>query len=456
MKVRMGVVALFTTVLVALAVPALAVEVTVQPGNATAQDFPPSSGCGCHGPLVAAWSPSMHAQSIIDPVFLVKVGEAREEAGEEVAVFCRRCHSPIGNMTGDPDGLASDVAGEGVTCMFCHQVTNLDGPPGNTAFLLQPDLTRRAQLIDPAAPHPATYSELHTTAEFCGGCHNVDHPTNGTHLESTYAEWAESSYAAEGVVCQDCHMSSEPGVIGSSTGTACSTGKERDNIFMMSFVGANVGQGPADASRVLLQSAASVELQMPEVVSPGSVATLTVTITNKGAGHYLPTGLTEVRDMWLDVYTKSVDGGVTRIGERRFGTIMRGADGTFPVEMWDAVAVQSDDRIPPRGSVSQDYSFQMPADAESITVFAVLNYRSVPDELAERAGVTNPITEMSSVSQAVFPSQVIQDAAEDGTLEGDSSGPDITVLLIALAIGTVLVSGVVFGIAKLLASRKNR
>jgi hypothetical protein len=395
----------------------------------------------------------MHAQAIVDPVFLTKVAEAQAEAGEETAIFCKRCHSPIGNMTGDSDGVASEVAGEGVTCMFCHQVTGLDGEPANTGFLLQPDLTRRAQLTDPAAPHPATYSELHTTAEFCGGCHNVDHPTNGTHLESTYAEWASSPYADEGIVCQDCHMSSAPGVIGPSTGTACSTGKERDNIFSMSFVGANVGQGPSDASTALLKTAASIELQSPEVVSAGSVATMTVTITNKGAGHYLPTGLTEVREMWLSVYAKGVDGAITQIGERLFHTVMKGADGSFPVEMWDAVGIQSDDRIPPRESAREEYFFEMPADAESITVFAVLNYRSVPDELAEKAGVENPTTEMVSTSQAVFATQGAKDAASaEGTTDAtDTQGLSIWVVVLGAVL--VLAVAALTG-AKILASHK--
>jgi len=69
------------------------------------------------------------------------------------------------------------------------------------------------QLTNPAAPHPAVYSKLHESAEFRGGCHNVNHPTNAVHLESTYAEWMAGPYAVEGTVCQDCHMSSAPGVI---------------------------------------------------------------------------------------------------------------------------------------------------------------------------------------------------------------------------------------------------
>ncbi len=188
----------------------------------------------------------------------------------------------------------------------------------------------------------------------------------------------------------------------------------------MTFVGANVGQGPAEASTALLKSAATVELDVPEIVAPGTVASVTVSVTNKGAGHYLPTGLTEVREMWLSVSAENADGTTTELGERRFVTVMKDAQGNYPVEMWDAVGVQSDDRIPPRESVASSYFFEMPADAEQATAIAALYYRSLPEELASKAGVENPTTEMASKSVVVFASQEAKDAAarKGGTEEG--------------------------------------
>jgi len=434
-----------------LALPgiALAAGVPVQPGMATADKFLPSTACTCHAPLVAQWSESMHSQAIVDPVFLAKIAEAQAEVGDEVTIFCRRCHSPIGNMIRDFNGTDSAVAGEGVTCMFCHQIVGINGVPGNTSQLIQPDLTRRAQLKDPTAPHPAVYSQLHESAEVCGACHNVDHPTNGAHLESSYTEWAEGPYAVDGIVCQDCHMSREAGFVGPSPGKAATGGAQRDNIYAMTFVGANVAQGPADASRKLLQSAATVEMDLGEIVAPGTAASFTVTITNKGAGHYLPTGLTEVREMWLHVYAEAEDGTVTEIGERRFGTVMKDAAANHPTQMWNAVGVQSDDRIPPRESVSETYSFGMPAGAKRATVVAVLNYRSLPDELAEKAGVENPVTEMASARTPVFASE----AAKQGDPEPASDAPQdaesksgfswwvvaLVVAVIAAALAAVLV-----------------
>jgi hypothetical protein len=151
-----------------------------------------------------------------------------------------------------------------------------------------------------------------------------------------------------------------------------------------------------------------MDLGGEDIIAPSATASFTVTITNKGAGHYLPTGLTEVREMWLHVYAEAEDGTVTEIGERRFGTVMQDADGSHPTQMWNAAAIFSDDRIPPRESVSETYAFGMPADAEKATVVAVLNYRSMPDDLAEKAGVENPVTEMASARTPVFASEEIK------------------------------------------------
>lgn len=439
MKVRAALIVLFALAVLA-GFPAAAVAgVPVAPGNAATDDFIPSSGCGCHATLVDQWSASMHAQAIEDPVFLLKVTEAQLEAGTPVAIFCKRCHAPVGNMTGDYDGTTSQVAAEGITCMFCHQVLAVNGEPVNVALILQPDLTRRAQLKDPQAPHPAAYSQVHETAEICGACHNVAHPTNGTHLETSYTEWAESPYASEGVTCQDCHMSREPGFIGPSPGSAASGAPRRDNIYEMTFVGANVAQGPADASRALLQSAATIEVEIDEIVAPSTTASLTVTITNSGAGHYLPTGLTEVREMWLRVYAESEAGTVAELGERRFGTVLQDAKGNAPAEMWQAVSVLSDDRIPPRKSVTESYVFTMPAAAEEATIVAQLNYRSLPDALAQAAAVENPVTVMAEARRSVYASEAARDGEPEPDVPAEETPADTSPswLLYAAAVGLV-------------------
>jgi hypothetical protein len=390
----------------------------------------------------------MHAQALTDPIYQAKLAEADKATDGAITPFCKKCHAPAAEMTGElaSGATLSPGTAEGVNCSFCHQVSGMaKGEPGNTSQLVDPSGIRRAQLKDPQAPHPATYSELHEKAEICGGCHNVNHPINGLHLESTFSEWKNGPYAKEGIVCQDCHMSVKPGVIGPTTGQAAPGAPERDNIYQMLFVGGQVALGPSEIATARLKSAATIELTIPEVVAAGETATATVTITNVGAGHYLPTGLTEVRQMWLEVTATDESGTSTKIGERVFGTILADEKGNTPVELWDAASIKSDDRIPPREAVANDYEFVMPAGASQSAVKAVLLYKSVPDELAEKAGTANPTTEMAATVKTVFGSEEAKASAaqqpDEPVAEEDGSTPS-RMWLVAILVGVVLAAGV--------------
>jgi len=425
------------------ALPAAALALPSMPSSA----FPSATGCGCHAFLQPQWEVSMHAQALSDPIYLSKLEEADAATAGQVTPFCLQCHSPIGVMSGEISGLdhsgASDVAAEGVTCTFCHHVTGSTLPIGNASQEVSPEDTRLAQLKDPKAPHAAAYSQFHETAEFCGACHNVNHPANGTHLEATYSEWLASPYADEGIVCQDCHMTPGPGVTKPSPGKAASTGPDREHIYSMTFAGGNVALGDAKLAEANLKAAAELTLEVPDVVEQGTVGT-TVTITNVGAGHYLPTGLTEVRQMWLEV-TAVDESGAELLTERRdFGTVLKDANGEYPAEMWDAVGIQSDDRIPPRESVSNDYAFPMSSGA--VTVEATLYYRSCPEEMAEKAGVDVPTTTMATITKTVYPSAEARDAgadAEPATETETDAGTPTTLLWIGLIAAIVAVAAAV-------------
>ena len=391
--------ALVVVLLAAGAVPALAQSVPVKPGVAQPAQFPPSTACRCHGSLVGEWQASMHSKALSDPIFLAKVAEGDKATGNKLGPFCRRCHAPVANMTGeDGKDQMSPAAAEAITCSFCHQVTGTKKPLGNVSQLVDPSGVMRAQIKDPQSPHNPVYSEFHTTSDICGGCHNVNHPVNGMHLESTYTEWKKSPQAKQGIQCQDCHMSESPPKVGPSTGRAAAGAPERPNIYHMTFAGAQVALGDPDRATALLKSAAKVDLAAPEIA--GSSANVTVTVTNVGAGHYLPTGLTEVREMWLQVVAVDDEGTETELGTRLFNTELKDKNGKYPVELWDAVAIAKDDRIPPMGSVTQAYKLTLPAGVEAADVKARLLYKSVPDELAEKAGVENPTTTMAEAVQA--------------------------------------------------------
>lgn len=439
----MGVSALLVVV-VASATPAFAVGSPVKAGTATVEMFPPAQGCACHSELVDEWSVSMHAQALSDPIFNAKVAQADKATDGKIGPFCRRCHAPAADMTGEI--AAGKITGpgtiQGVGCMFCHQVTGMaKGEPGNTSQLVEPDGTRRAQITDPQAPHAAAYSKLHESAEICGGCHNVNHPVNGMHLEATYSEWKASPYAAEGVVCQDCHMTRQAGQRGPSRGEAAMGAPTRDNIYHMTFVGAQVALGNAEQATAMLKSAAEIKIDAPDadVIAQGQSAPVQVTITNVGAGHYLPTGLTEVRQMWLEVTAEKPDGSTAKVGERLFGTILKDDKGNAPVELWEATGIESDDRIPPRESVTATYTVEMPQGAEELSLKAALYYKSVPDDLAADAGTENPTTEMATASRTVYASSEAQKKARDVVESGGASaGAMAGLAALALAVAGAL------------------
>lgn len=436
---------------VLVVVPAVAVALPSLPSSG----FPTADGCGCHGELPTQWGVSMHAKALVDPIYLVKLREADAATGGEVTPFCLMCHSPVGVMAGELSRLdhtgASPAALEGVACTFCHHTTGTTTPVGNASQEVSPDDVRLAQLKDPQAPHAAAYSAFHETAEFCGTCHNVNHPTNGTHLEATYTEWKESPYAAEGVTCQDCHMTPDVGVTKPNPGKAASTGPDREHIYSMTFAGGNVALGDAALAEANLKAAADLTLDVPEVVESGDVP-VAVTITNVGAGHYLPTGLTEVRLMWLEV-TAVDEAGTELLNERRdFHTVLEDAEGNHPAEMWEAVAIHSDDRIPPKESVSNDYTFPMAAGP--VTVTAALYYRSCPEEMAAAAGVEVPTTTMAQVTRTVYASAQQQADDEPATdeaepePEADGETPSSLVYILIVAAVAVIAAAAYFVIRR--------
>lgn len=367
-------------------------------------EFKPSRACMCHNDRINEWGKSMHAQAVLDPLYRAKRADADKATDGALSPFCDACHSPVAVMGGQAAdiGKASEQAQESVTCDFCHQVSSSRPKLGNSSYVVSPDGTKRAQIKDPVAyVHKAEYSKHHESAEFCGMCHNVDHPVNGMHLEATYTEWKASGWAKQGVTCQDCHMTPGPGVTKPNPGRAAIASPDRPHIYTMTFAGGNTALGDSAKAEANLKAAAELELEVPEVVAVGTKAKAKATITNVGAGHHLPTGLTEVRQMWLEV--KATDGAGKELLSKKkvFATELKDAKGNHPVELWDAVGIYSDVRIPAGKSDVTEAEFDMPASGP-VTVTAALYYRSASEEMAKKAKVDVPTTTMASTQTAVY------------------------------------------------------
>ena len=377
---------------------------------------------GCHEEIFQQWKGSMHANAFRDPVFnaLWKIGE--QETKGFTRQLCGGCHAGAGVVSNDivfKDGRfqASDIVMEGVHCDVCHTVQSSimsETPsyePRNASLVVAPGEVKRGPYKDSESQHhECAYSELHTRSEFCANCHQVVHPVNNFHIERTYDEWKHSVYAEKGIQCQDCHMMPvEKAIEAARTlkrpvnpGRPCIIGPRRDNMFTHEFVGANftvtalLGHPEhAGIAEKRLKSAAELAVQAPPAAGPGEPVTVSVTIKNIAAGHNLPTSLTEVRQMWLDVTATDAAGKeLFRSGELDDrgnipkGTLIYNAsavdkDGHHTVKPWEIVRFEYNRTIPPKGSAVEKFTFSVPpGTAGPVTVLAVLRYRSYPQKVA--------------------------------------------------------------------------
>jgi hypothetical protein len=176
---------------------------------------------------------------------------------EESIESCLDCHAPLseqriysknadGKYSKNPDSQ-KNLASKGLTCAACHVRRHVRyGPKPNKS-------------LDANLPHGGfTEVENFGASEFCKPCHQFENDGRrvaGKLLEDTYGQWKSSEYSRKGVRCADCHM---PG---------------RRHLW----------KGIHDPEMVKNGVTVNASLRG---------ATATVTVTNKGVGHYFPTYVT--------------------------------------------------------------------------------------------------------------------------------------------------------------------
>ncbi len=406
--------------------------------------------CGdCHSKIFEQWNGSMHSKAFTDPVWraATKLFFKEAETSEEILEMkaCVKCHTPLGfrsySITSpgeDYDALTS-IAAQGIFCNWCHNISEVKHI-GDAGYEVQPGggeddpSTMLGPRRDADSPyHPTQYSELHTKSEFCGLCHNVSHAANRLPIEQTYNEWKNSPYNTgkpeTTVHCQDCHMRQRPGVPSTgktarpdNPGNAADDGPDRDHIWTHYFVGANAvvtkllgSEKHAKMAVERLRNAADLELITRGTYKKGYLSDIKIKVINSGAGHYLPTGLTEVREMWLDVTITDARGDVLLrsgtldekgdidVNAVKYFTQLGNAKGEPVLNVAKADRILYDHRVPPKGFVIEKYPLYIPASAVSpLKVRATLKYRSMSQPLAKALlGETAPeipVIEMTEVT----------------------------------------------------------
>src|SRR5262249_17347910 len=134
---------------------------------------------------------------------------------------------------------ASGADKHAVTCDFCHKIADVDvsadgirrpnlvvgehGPPAKTTMLRSASEPRLEfgpyddVAFDGGAEMRASLGAVTGSSRICAACHEDHADTrdanddfveryDGPPSQTTYSEWAASSWAARGIQCQDCHM----------------------------------------------------------------------------------------------------------------------------------------------------------------------------------------------------------------------------------------------------------
>ncbi|MEX6505488.1 multiheme c-type cytochrome [Jiella sp. M17.18] len=403
----------------------------------------------CHSQIFKDWSNSMHhlmGQS--DPYYMAMENMAAQAEGEPFRKWCMGCHTPQALLTGettsagpshlfDKDGATLfaklkdyvTATDEGTGCIFCHRVDRLEAAGAtagaNASLSVAPDsretypgedsqwsalrwIAHRAIRAKPAA-HVASFSGPQVgSPKLCASCHDEFSPGTGAYIAGTYSEWAASPYNAPGNpavnrTCLDCHMHADIQRIGAPvSGQPTDGGPVVPNVRSHQFTGAQyhlVGlRDPklAEMSKALLRRAATLEARLDKN------GQLVLRVTNAGAGHNLPGGVSDLRQMWLDLTVTDANGRTVlasgQLGPdghlpkdaRVFHKVMGDKDGN-PVGLlfWHFGKMLKDTRIPPKGH--RDETFALPAGtAFPVTVDAKLMFRTFAQDFTDLVRQSHP------------------------------------------------------------------
>lgn len=380
----------------------------------------PETCGGCHADIYRQWKDSLHHLSHADPVYrevaLSDLKGLTDPDEIDEAELCVKCHTPVGYVSGMPKKTSDhlkpipELAKQGVQCDFCHSATGarriynaeIEIEPGNGEE--DPGIKRGPRSDAEPAYHKAAFSRFHTSSRICGVCHDVRHVVFGTKLETPYEEWEKGPYASgeNMITCQGCHMYQRPGIPATASterpenpGSSAQGAPRRNHIFTHYFMGGNnvvpLLFGRRDRAKMAeerLKHAATVSI---DGIRKGSIA---VSVKNTGAGHRIPTGLSHVRQIWIELKVTNPRGavlihsgtldtrGMLDRTARIYMTVFGDGKGNRVMNVAKARQVLSDRRIAPLERVTELY--QLPSGYEgNLIVEARLWYRIAPQELVD-------------------------------------------------------------------------
>ncbi len=289
---------------------------------------PVANSCGgCHRDQREQWATSRHAGAAVNTWVLdlfsgtgTPGGGAgyvyKSSHGVGESGFCATCHTPMRDVFNPGavqlDSVSTPAGLDGVNCVACHQIANVDankinalhaaGPVfGKTDYYFANDFNAAFQVFG-ALPDVNTnvmrniFNPLFKQPLLCASCHQYANPTNGTQAQNTYNEWLASPYAVPGPgfkTCQNCHMPEEAssGTIVNNGGVVRPAAQRHRHTF--------IGSTPTTLADAIKLSTM--------VTQSGSEIVVTANVQNQGAGHAFPTGI-DIRNAMLIVRAKKRGG----------------------------------------------------------------------------------------------------------------------------------------------------
>lgn len=391
--------------------------------------FTPPQTCGeCHVKQYSEWNGSVHNMAFADPIYQGELNKAVKAVGHDITRQCEGCHSPAGMLTGEIKGPGltglSPMALAGVSCDICHSisgVTHQQTPsrnPENGSMILSPGKDGVPVKRAPFKPsescgggfHKCEETSFQLKADLCASCHQVYHYDSHFPLEATYNEWKSGPYAQLDILCQDCHMVDITTFRKvADTFSKPARGDYRHYFnganYLLSYLGAQAAKRSGDnplAKRLMAQYDMAVErlkssadLEVSPIYRDGMLAEVKVRVKNMRAGHNLPTSLTNVRQMWLEITARDEKGTVLLTSGtvrpdgslpedvRIFNSDGMGKDFHFAVHPWVVTAFQRHDTIPARGFKDVYYGIKPGDGVKSIAVEVKLRYRQADQGVAE-------------------------------------------------------------------------
>ena len=303
----------------------------------------------CHPSIHGYWSESEHSRSATSRPFLETVRAAVDGATDKEAVRsgCVWCHAPTALVTGDYR-LEQAATREGVTCDFCHTVSDVDLAKRDHPFRLEPGPVKRGPLEFAKSPaHDNAYSALFRTSPLlCASCHQHTNAL-GVQVLSTYTEWKAGPYPERGQTCQECHM---PLVPGWSVAEGLQASARRVNLHRV--------EGGSSAGRL----ATGLDLRF-DSVTLRSPAEVEVAVVNRAVGHSAPGGLSS-KSLVLGVGVDTGSGELRLRSDRVYRRVLRDAQGRDLVGVADlflkAATVGQDTRLGQKETRIEHFTIPLP------------------------------------------------------------------------------------------------